>query len=133
MKVIKPSISVNCKWGPWSEFGPCSQACEGGKKSRTREVAEPAKEGGTCEGDTEMTEDCNPEKCMSNAGMYVCVVPTPPIYQVTDLEVVFKKTRKWRNYHALCHHLMVLLQKKLLRSLRLPVLRVKLDILSKDS
>mmetsp|Transcript_42879 Transcript_42879/g.133570 ORF Transcript_42879/g.133570 Transcript_42879/m.133570 type:complete len:357 (+) Transcript_42879:107-1177(+) len=41
---------VDCQWGEWMEWGPCSAPCGGGARSRARTVGVPAVNGG---------EECN--------------------------------------------------------------------------
>ena len=58
---------VDCEWGSFSEWSPCSKSCGGGEKSRTRQVATPASNGGlSCEGEPIETEGCNTEGCPVN-------------------------------------------------------------------
>ena len=59
----KPEIELSflpsdCLWGPWSDWDQCSVTCGQGQRQRTRTVAIPAKNGGSCEGDTEEFVDC---------------------------------------------------------------------------
>ena len=58
---------VDCRWGDWGQFGACSASCGGGKQSRKRKIAVPAKCGGTpCTGETLDWRECNNECCPVN-------------------------------------------------------------------
>ena len=55
---------VNCEWGPYGAWSPCSKTCGGGEKIRTRVVKTPASNGGEiCEGNATEIEVCNTEGC----------------------------------------------------------------------
>ena len=57
----------DCEWGSFSDWSPCSKTCGGGNRSRTRQQATPASNGGlACEGVATETEDCNTERCPVN-------------------------------------------------------------------
>ena len=52
------------EWSPWSS-GACSEPCGGGERtlSRTCDDPPPRNNGAECEGDAEMTEECNLMPC----------------------------------------------------------------------
>jgi len=57
------SDAVDCKFGPWSPFGSCSCSCDG-THSRSRHIAEYARNGGTpCSGGLKEAGGCNEGKC----------------------------------------------------------------------
>ena len=58
---------VDCEWGAYGEWSSCSKLCGGGEKSRSRQVAKPASNGGlACQGNTTETETCNGHSCSGN-------------------------------------------------------------------
>ena len=61
------SCPVNCEWEYYDSWSSCSKTCGGGERSRTRQVAILASNGGiACEGDATETEDCNTSDCPVN-------------------------------------------------------------------
>merc|ERR1712038_843245 len=59
---------VDCQWGPYGEWSNCTKDCGGGEKTRTRNEATPASNGGQeCEGNSTETETCNQEECPSES------------------------------------------------------------------
>ena len=63
---------VNCEWGPYGEWSPCSQTCGGGMMSRTRLVFQNASNGGhACEGEATETMDCNEAKCRGTQSLSI--------------------------------------------------------------
>ena len=58
---------VNCVWGAYGDWTSCSKTCGGGEKSRTRNVAIPASNGGqSCGGNDTETVACKTEGCPVN-------------------------------------------------------------------
>eukprot|EP00042_Codosiga_hollandica_P046972 m.502676 g.502676 ORF g.502676 m.502676 type:complete len:421 (+) comp57340_c0_seq7:272-1534(+) len=58
------SCPVDCVWGEWSNFGSCSQSCEGGNHTRGRSHFVEAAYGGVeCTGPSSETEECNAFPC----------------------------------------------------------------------
>ena len=53
------TLPTNCLWGPWSSWDQCSVSCGKGVSKRTRTVAIPEKNGGTCNGEAEETAECS--------------------------------------------------------------------------
>jgi len=47
---IKSELKRDCEWGAWSEWGPCTQNCNGGDQQRKRPLLAPALFGGQCTG-----------------------------------------------------------------------------------
>jgi len=49
---------INCRWGKWKDWSPCSESCGKGfwEKTRAKEVVESA--GGTCSGGEKETQPC---------------------------------------------------------------------------
>ena len=41
-----PEVPVDCQYGPWSDYGPCSNSCGQGKKRVQRPILAEAKNGG---------------------------------------------------------------------------------------
>ena len=53
-----------CVWGEWEEWGECSVSCGGGSKSRQRQVAKNATNGGDeCEGSFSSSTTCGTNPC----------------------------------------------------------------------
>merc|ERR1719342_1836411 len=53
-----------CVWGPWSNWGQCSQTCGVGTKDRSRTVSKQATNNGTsCVGASTQQTSCNPGPC----------------------------------------------------------------------
>ena len=62
-------IVVDCKWGPYSEWSPCSKTCGKGEQFRTRKIERQAENGGKpCSGSNEEKRPCGTE-CMCALGM----------------------------------------------------------------
>ncbi len=60
----KYSVSVNCAWSNWSEFGLCSQTCGNGFQTRTRFINSTAQFGGKpCDGDFSSFKSCYIRSC----------------------------------------------------------------------
>lgn len=54
---------INCVWGNWSAFGPCTVPCGGGNMTQTRNQT-PAQYGGAnCTGPSSNTTTCNTQNC----------------------------------------------------------------------
>lgn len=61
---------VNCEWGEWSDWGPCSKTCGGGLHERGRKVVVHSMNAGKeCVGDPEQSERCNLDSCNGKAGI----------------------------------------------------------------
>ncbi|CAH1230750.1 FBN1 [Branchiostoma lanceolatum] len=62
----------DCRWGPWSAWGPCSAACgTSGTQTRARGHAVTVYCGGTpCSGPTSQTQACNRKCCPQNCVWY---------------------------------------------------------------
>merc|ERR1712038_102982 len=62
---------VDCQWGPYGEWSNCTKDCGGGEKTRTRNEATPASNGGQeCDGNSTEKETCNQEECPSDEEFY---------------------------------------------------------------
>ena len=59
----KCGSSVDCKVGDWKPWGECSVTCDGGTKTRTRDVIEQAENGGAMCPSLEETKVCNTDGC----------------------------------------------------------------------
>ena len=58
---------IDCKWGPYGDWSPCSRTCGEGEKSRSRSEAVPASNGGKeCLGNATEIIVCNEEVCKGN-------------------------------------------------------------------
>ena len=54
----------DCIWGEYGEWSTCSSTCGGGTKTRTRQEATPASNGGApCNGSATETGQCNLDVC----------------------------------------------------------------------
>ena len=55
---------MNCEWNSWSEWADCSNSCDEGIKTRTREEKIQLMNGGKeCDGDNEETMVCDLGDC----------------------------------------------------------------------
>merc|ERR1719495_1833813 len=53
-----------CVWGEWGDWGECTVTCGGGSKTRLRQVAKEATDGGDeCDGSTSHTTSCGSDPC----------------------------------------------------------------------
>ncbi|KAL9955598.1 hypothetical protein ACROYT_G036941 [Oculina patagonica] len=64
-KPPKKKCPVDGKWGRWGAWSDCSVTCGGGEQKRVRKCNKPKPAGGgkKCEGDKEMTKECNTNSC----------------------------------------------------------------------
>ena len=53
---------TNCEWTEWQST-TCSLTCGGGTRTKTRTKKVTEAFGGTCEGETILTEECNTQGC----------------------------------------------------------------------
>lgn len=59
-----PPPKVDCAFGRWSKWAPCTAKCGGGKQDRSRGEKTPSEHGGKpCDGEYEEERDCNAEPC----------------------------------------------------------------------
>eukprot|EP01127_Copromyxa_protea_P009703 TRINITY_DN2303_c0_g1_i1.p1 TRINITY_DN2303_c0_g1~~TRINITY_DN2303_c0_g1_i1.p1 ORF type:complete len:1295 (-),score=239.23 TRINITY_DN2303_c0_g1_i1:64-3948(-) len=59
--------AVNCVWGPFGDWSPCSVGCGSGTQTRSRTVSIPAQYGGSsCIGDSTESKKCSGELCPTN-------------------------------------------------------------------
>ena len=58
-----PVIIVDCSWGEWTEFGACSENCDGGLQTRVRVKTLESCGGTTCTGDDIELQTCNNDPC----------------------------------------------------------------------
>lgn len=64
---VRPKCPVNCKVGPWSAFGKCSNDCGGGVATSTREITTAPENNGTaCPSELKRTQPCNARPCPIN-------------------------------------------------------------------
>ena len=54
---------IDCIWGAWGDYGPCSKSCGGGVKLRTRMLAQRAKHGGSCSPSSTDLAECKTQEC----------------------------------------------------------------------
>ena len=54
---------IDCIWGAWGDYGPCSKSCGGGVKLRTRVLAQEAMHGGSCSPSSAVLQACNTDPC----------------------------------------------------------------------
>ena len=65
--------TVNCIWGPWSNWEACSITCGGGTEERYRNTSQPAVNDGTnCAGNYSETQHCNSNGCPGNVHCQSC-------------------------------------------------------------
>ena len=58
------NIPIDCQWTDFSDWTPCSASCNTGSQSRTRTVAQIARNGGRrCEGPPFESRNCNTQRC----------------------------------------------------------------------
>ena len=57
------TFPVVCKVGAWKAWGECSATCDGGNKTRAREVVQNPMNGGAECPDLEETVMCNTDQC----------------------------------------------------------------------
>ena len=55
-------LVTNCQWGNWT-LGECSRRCGKGTRTNTRKRIVEEANGGTCAGESSMTENCNIQEC----------------------------------------------------------------------
>jgi hypothetical protein len=67
----------DCKVSEWSTYSECSKKCDGGNKTRTRQIITPVKNGGTACPLLEDSVQCNMQECDVD-----CVVSDWPDYGV---------------------------------------------------
>lgn len=59
-----PTTNCDCTWGPWSDWDPCSKACDGGVRIRNRAQATTRRgTGRACAGDPAESQACNTDRC----------------------------------------------------------------------
>ena len=57
-----------CVWGPWGSWGACTVSCGGGSKTRTKQVAKNATNGGDeCQGSNTSSTTCGTDPCRKYA------------------------------------------------------------------
>lgn len=58
-------VGIDCLWGSWERWGPCTCKCGGGQRNRYREIMRMPQDGGAmCQPkDKEETEPCNTQPC----------------------------------------------------------------------
>ena len=54
---------IDCIWGAWGDYGPCSKSCGGGVKLRTRMLAQEAMHGGSCSSSSSDLAECKIQEC----------------------------------------------------------------------
>lgn len=66
----KQPCPVNGGFGSWSKYSACTKDCGGGFQSRVRECSNPKPQHGgkTCEGKSQMTQNCNEQSCPIDGG-----------------------------------------------------------------
>ena len=59
-----PGPMMNCQWGQWTDWGSCTKTCGKGSQTSTREIQQPAQNGGEiCEGKPSRDQPCNENCC----------------------------------------------------------------------
>ena len=59
-------IFLDCQWTDFSDWSPCTASCNTGTQTKTRTVAQIARNGGRrCSGSPFETRTCNTQKCPS--------------------------------------------------------------------
>ena len=59
-----PACSVDCAWGDWADWSPCSRTCGHGSSERLRSVATRASQAGrACEGSSSEQQSCHLSAC----------------------------------------------------------------------
>ena len=66
------TFPADCKVGDWKPFGECSATCNGGTKTRAREVVEEPENGGAACPHLEETETCNTDQCKGILNPILC-------------------------------------------------------------
>ena len=66
------TFPVDCKVGDWKPWGECNATCNGGTKTRAREVVEEPENGGTACPHLEETETCNTDQCEGTLNPILC-------------------------------------------------------------
>ena len=77
-------ISVNCEWGPWGLFSPCTKTCGMGKMHRTRSKSVIEQNGGICNGRSREEKTCNSKNCPGKMFLFVDAYILY-LYSFTDL------------------------------------------------
>ena len=60
--VISILIAVDCTWSEWS-IGQCSKTCDQGTRTKTRSKLVVEKNGGSCTGESSVSENCKIVNC----------------------------------------------------------------------
>ena len=60
---------VDCEWSDW-QIGQCSLSCGGGTRTNIRLKTSEEKNGGICEGEPWVQEDCNSKGCPGKFNLY---------------------------------------------------------------
>lgn len=56
--------TLDCKYGPWSQWDVCTKSCDSGLSTRTRAIVQPAiSDGDECHAFTEETKECGLQPC----------------------------------------------------------------------
>ena len=56
-------IEVDCIWGTWESWSPCTKTCGGGTRTKNRTKSITEAYGGTCFGNWTETQACNEQNC----------------------------------------------------------------------
>jgi hypothetical protein len=101
--------AVDCKVGPWSEWGPCDKECGGGRQQRTRQVLSYARYGGRpCrEYEMQQSRECNTRPCNMTPECYANFMATDVCraYLAESPGPFRTKGRSFcRSHPSLCRH-----------------------------
>merc|ERR1719433_1274583 len=75
--------AVDCEWGPWSEWGPCSVSCGKGDHLRSRVVnVRPMNGGKDCGLKSDESERCNVGDCVFEAPKSLSLTATTTEFNI---------------------------------------------------
>lgn len=99
LKECTDRVAINCSWGMWAGWEPCSKSCGGGTQRSWREVAVHPQNGGEeCAGSMMRWQECGTQVCFGANGQPLAasaLAPLPGADQaVASPDLVAKRVRE---------------------------------------